>query len=120
MCKQIKLKRPKAKNIIKNVIAPSKRDALVQKLNVSKFSIMVDESTDIGTQSNMCVVVRFYDNGLKQIVSRFWDLVPVYDINDPEKVNQVATGENLFDSIMNSFKKHGTDFKNIVGFGSDG
>jgi len=68
----------------------------------------------------MCVVVKFYDGDLKHIVSRFWDLVPVYNVKDPDKVNQGATGENLFNCIMSSFEKHGIDFKNIVSFGSDG
>jgi len=42
ICKQIKLKRTKATNIIKNVIAPSEKDGLVEKLTSSKFSIVVD------------------------------------------------------------------------------
>lgn len=67
----MKLKRTKATNIIKNVIAPAEKQILCDKLNISKFSIMVDESTDIACQSTMCVVVRFYDYESKIVVSCF-------------------------------------------------
>lgn len=81
---------------------------------------MVDESTDIGTQSHMCIVVRFYDYEFKKIVSKFWVLVPVYDTNNPEKVNQGTTAKNLFECIINSFKKYDINMDNMIGFGSDG
>lgn len=107
--------------LMKNVFPDSAhKDILIKKLNFSKFSIMVDESTDIGTQSHMCIVVRFYDHELKKMVSKFWDLVPVYDINNPDKVNEGATAKNLFECIINSFKKYEINVNNIIGFGSDG
>lgn len=50
----MKLKRTKAPNIIKNVFASAEKDVLYKKLNSSKFSNMIDESTDIPCQSTMC------------------------------------------------------------------
>ncbi|CAI6355233.1 unnamed protein product [Macrosiphum euphorbiae] len=92
----MKLKRTKATNIIKNVIAPVEKEILSLKLNKSKFSIMIDESTDVACISNMCVVVVFFDTESKIIVTRFWDLVQVFDVKEPETVNKGATSENLF------------------------
>lgn len=77
ICQKLKLKRTKATNIIKNVIAPSEREVLTAKLNQTKFSVMMDESTDIACESIICVVVRFYDQDHGKIVSRFWDLIRV-------------------------------------------
>lgn len=77
ICQKLKLKRTKATNIIKNVIAPSEKEVLITKLNRTQFSVMVDESTDIACESTICVVVRFYDHEHRKIVSRFWDLIQV-------------------------------------------
>jgi len=54
---------------------------------------VVDESTDIATQSHMCIVVRFYDYDVQKMVSKCLDLVPVYNLNNPEKVNEGATAK---------------------------
>ncbi|XP_008178755.1 uncharacterized protein LOC103307974 [Acyrthosiphon pisum] len=114
----MKLKRTKATNIITNVIAPVEKEMLSLKLNKSKFSIMIDESTDVACISTMCV--RFFDTESKIIVTRFWDLVQVFDVKEPETVNKGATSENLFNKCIQSFETHNVDVKNIVGFGSDG
>lgn len=52
------MKRTKTTAIIKNVIGASQKVELVNKLKTCKFSIMTDESTDIGTIKTSCVVVR--------------------------------------------------------------
>lgn len=77
ICQKINLKRTKATNIIKNVIAPSEKEVLSKKINREKFSIMMDESTDIACESTICIVVRFYDHEHRKIVSQFWDLIQV-------------------------------------------
>ncbi|XP_060858585.1 uncharacterized protein LOC132935958 [Metopolophium dirhodum] len=120
ICKEMKLKRTKATNIITNVIAPVEKEMLSLKLNKSKFSIMIDESTDVACISTMCTVVRFFDTESKIIVTRFWDLVQVFDVKEPETVDKGATSENLFSKCIQSFENHNVDVKNIVGFGSDG
>ncbi|KAL5246087.1 hypothetical protein ACI65C_013495 [Semiaphis heraclei] len=45
--------------IIKHVIGASHKDDLAAQLKISKFSILTDESTDIGTVKTSCVVVRY-------------------------------------------------------------
>jgi len=77
ICQQIKIKRTKATNIIKHVIGPVEKKALINEVNTSKWSVMIDESTDIASVSTMCVVVRY--NTDKGVKTQFWDLLPVYD-----------------------------------------
>jgi len=55
---EINLKRTKTTAIIKNVIGVSHKDNLAAQLMKCKFSILTDESTDIGTVKTSCVVVR--------------------------------------------------------------
>ncbi|KAF0689644.1 DUF4371 domain-containing protein, partial [Aphis craccivora] len=110
ICQKMKLKRTKATNIIKNVIAPVEKQILCDKLNTSKFSIMVDESTDIACQSTMCVVVRFYDDESKIVVSRFWELLQT----------KVRLLKIFLTFALNRSKKKNINLDNLIGFGSDG
>jgi len=71
ICDKIKLKRTKVTNIIKNVIAPSSKNDLANILKNTKFSMMIDESTDVSCESTMCIVVRYYCVQKECIVSRF-------------------------------------------------
>jgi len=65
---------------------------------------MIDESTDVACISTMCVVVRFFDTESKIVVTRFWDLVQVFDVKDLETVDKGATSENLFNKCIHSFE----------------
>lgn len=58
IAQEINLKRTKTAAIIKHVIGASHKDDLAAQLKISKFSILTDESTDIGTVKTSCVVVR--------------------------------------------------------------
>lgn len=77
---------------------------LSQKFNRSKFSIMIEESTVVACMSTMYVVVIFFDTNSRIIATRFWDLcifkfffiVNVFDLNEPEQVDNGATSESLF------------------------
>jgi len=55
----ISTKRTKTTAIIKNVIGNSAKEELTESLKNNKFSILTDESTDIGTVNTSCVVVRY-------------------------------------------------------------
>jgi hypothetical protein len=68
------LKRTKCNAVIRNVIGETFKEQLVETLKETKFSILIDESTDISTVKTMCIVVRFYDNSKKKIVTKFFEL----------------------------------------------
>lgn len=114
------MKRTKATAIVTNVIGKSYKEELANKLKVSKFSVLSDESTDVGSIKTSCVVVRFFDPDRDCVDSKFWELCEVYNTNDPENVRDGATAENLYDGMMQTFKAHEIPVKNIIGFGADG
>ncbi|XP_060871765.1 uncharacterized protein LOC132945941 [Metopolophium dirhodum] len=62
------------------------------------FSLLTDESTDIGTIKTACVVVRYYDKGSKRIESTFWELHNVFDSNNPSS----ATAQHLYNGLINT------------------
>lgn len=53
------MKRTKTTAIIKNVIGDTQKNELANILRDVHFSLLTDESTDIGTIKTSCVVVRY-------------------------------------------------------------
>lgn len=53
----LKLGRTKATCIVKNVIGKNHKEDLVSNLMISPFSVIIDESTDVGTLKTMCICV---------------------------------------------------------------
>lgn len=60
IAKEIQMGRIKCTCVIKNVLGQCHFNEMVKELKCKKFSILIDESTDIGTIKNMCVCVRFF------------------------------------------------------------
>lgn len=117
IAQKMQMKKTKATAMIKNVIAVSEKENLTWDLKTNKFSILIDESTDLSCNKTMCIVVKFYDFNQSKIVSRIWDLCQVFNGNEPV---QGATAEHLFNLVKSSFDKHKVPFSNIIRFGADG
>ena len=56
---QIKLHRTKCIALIKNVISPELKSDLIQDLQNKKYTLIIDESTDVLTQKYLCILVRY-------------------------------------------------------------
>ncbi|CAH0730525.1 unnamed protein product, partial [Brenthis ino] len=116
----IKLKRTKCTGVIKNVIGECHKSDLKTLLKTTKFSVLVDESTDISSVKTMCIVVRLYDPETHKISRLLWELRPLFEKNDFDAANQGATGEAIYKSIIRSFQDENVPTENIIGFASDG
>lgn len=83
MCKKhfliadIKLHRTKCTNIIKYALAPHFTSQLVTDVGNNKFSILVDESTDISVTKILGTSIRYYSSSHKKIVTTFLGLVEI-------------------------------------------
>ncbi|XP_063826340.1 zinc finger MYM-type protein 6-like [Ostrinia nubilalis] len=117
VAKKIQLKHTKAQAVINNVVGRSEKDTLARDLQNSKFSVMIDESTDIAVVKTMCVVVRYYDYNHGKVLSRFWDLIQLFEFNQKD---YSANARHLFKLVIKSFEKYSVPLDNIVGFGADG
>lgn len=113
----LKMKHTKLQAVVNNVLGVAEKQDLGIDLKNEKFSVMVDESTDIGTVKTMCVVVRYYCKQQGRIVSKFWDLIQIFG---DEKAEHRSTAEHLYNAILKSFRDHSIPIENIIGFGSDG
>jgi len=71
IAKNLAMKRTKSTAIIKNVIGLSHKESLAVTLRKTKFSVLADESTDIGTVKTACVVIRLVIVYYKYIVNSY-------------------------------------------------
>ncbi|XP_046868347.1 uncharacterized protein LOC124460805 [Drosophila willistoni] len=74
---RIKLHRTKCTHIIKNVLAVHFYDDLHRDIGDKKFSLLLDESTDISFTKLLGVVVNYFSAEHGVVVSTFLSLIPV-------------------------------------------
>lgn len=109
IAKNINCSRTKTAALTKNVIGKYSFDSLVSSLQVSKFSLIVDESTDKGCIKHLALVARVVLN--YDVSDCFLALIPV----------QEATAATLYEAITSFFDDHNIEYKNnMIGFGADG
>lgn len=114
IAQNMQLKRTKATTIVTNVIGEYEKDNLVEYLKSAKFSVLVDETTDISTNKMICIIVRYYNSNVERIVSSFYELLEVH------KISSASTAKNLFNMVISAFENQNIPLDNIIGFGSDG
>lgn len=83
-----------------------------RKLRKTKFSILVDESADVSTSQNFCIMVRFAD--ASEVVSKFWGLMPIFTAEDPDGVAEGATGRRIFSAIMKTLSDFDIPVANML------
>lgn len=109
IAKQIKCGRTKLTSIINHVTGEVSSDILIRKLQDSKFSLIVDESTDLSSVKHLCMVVRTMIED--KVTDCFLGLIPLHD----------ATAKTLYESVISFFASNHIPYKeNMIGFGADG
>ncbi|CAG5001997.1 unnamed protein product [Parnassius apollo] len=117
IAKDIRLKRTKVQAVINNCIGETEKENLISDLKSQMFSILIDESTDIAVVKTVAVVVRYFDPMIGKVITRFWNLIQLFD---EKTTDHVANAEKLFNTVIGSFQKYEIPTENIIGFGSDG
>ena len=106
----LKLHRTKCAKLITNVVAKAYHEELIEELRGVKFSLLIDESTDVSVSKLLCLCVRFYSTKENVMKTEFLALLQITS----------ATGENLFKVISEYFAKIDVELANCIGFSSDG
>ncbi|KAJ8976023.1 hypothetical protein NQ317_008476 [Molorchus minor] len=102
-CQKYQLKANKSSECIiytYNIIASSYIDSLTMVLQNNKFSVLIDESTDIAVMKTAC------------IDTTIWELIPLF--------NYYENADTLYQSVIKTFTSKKISLDNIVGFVSDG
>lgn len=91
IAQEIKMGRTKAASITRNVIGACHFSTLIAKMKTQYFSILIDESTDIGAMKSMCICVQYFDLEECEIQTKFWSMVQVF--TNADEAVEGATGE---------------------------
>lgn len=106
----LRLHRTKCTALINSVVSPSLRDELISDMKGKKFSLMVDESTDVAVEKLLAVCARYFSEKSGEILTAFLGLYPVVQ----------ATGEALFLALTECLREHGLAFADCIGIACDG
>lgn len=109
---KVTLGRQKCTNIVKNVLASSVTEDLINILKVNKFSILIDEGTDIGLNKTMCVLVRYVNPQNGEVNTKLLDLLELNAVD--------CSAEKLFCEFKNLLIKFELPITNVIGMASDG
>lgn len=107
----ISLGRSKCTSIIKNVIAKHEIEKLVEYLRKHRFSILIDESTDISDTKIMCILVQFWSQKEKNVKTQLLELVSLDATN--------CSANNLFEKFKDALNSKDIPITNVVGMASD-
>lgn len=102
--------RTKTSAIVKNVVGNEHFTIICENLRRKKFSLIVDESTDLTTEKHLCLVVRYLNN--KNVIEdHFFYLIKL----------SKADANTLYSEIIHIFNRYDIPYKqNLIGFASDG
>lgn len=103
---KLKCSRTKATKIVVDRFGPKQQAGLVEKLKKVKFSILIDETTDVSSTKSLAVMVRYFENGVK---TSFLCLIDV-----PQ-----ATADVIFELIKKKLADWEIPMTNVIGFGAD-
>ncbi|KAF7998479.1 hypothetical protein HCN44_010849 [Aphidius gifuensis] len=106
----LRLHRTKCAAIIKYVVSPSLLSSLVTAIGDNKYSLIVDESTDVSCTKWMCLCVRYFNTKKGEIMTDFLGLFLVGE----------ATAECLYDSTIEFLTKINLKIQNMLAIGTDG
>jgi len=105
-----RLHRTKCSKIILNVVSPTLLEDIVADIGENRYSLIVDESTDVSITKYMAYCVRYYSKNLKSITTEFLGLVMI----------ERATAIDLRDGTLDFLKTIQLKPEKIIGLGVDG
>ncbi|KAL4090793.1 hypothetical protein QTP88_025568 [Uroleucon formosanum] len=96
---------PGIQNEIISICGDIIKSKIIQRVNAAEcFSVLADETTDIGRIEQMSVCLRYYDQGDKKIREDFLEFTPAVDL----------TGKGLATLIMSSLQNNGINCQFLV------
>ncbi|XP_026669810.1 uncharacterized protein LOC113464417, partial [Ceratina calcarata] len=107
----LSLARHKCTKIVKNVIAKREVEKIVECLRTCKFSVLIDESTDISDRKLMCIVVKYVSPISRNVNTQLLELLSL-DSTD-------CSASKIFETFKQFFTNKAIPLKNIVGLACD-
>jgi len=109
--KSMSMGRTKCSSLISNVLCPVETDRVVQNIQNTKFTIFIDETSDITNSKWMTFHVRYVNSDTLQVHSQ---LVKLIDIDAAD-----CSADKLFNAFKHEMLKLEIPFQNIVALSCD-
>lgn len=101
--------RTKCTQVINQVLAPHFRETLLQDIGTQKYSIILDESTDVSVSKFIGIIIRYFSPNMNSIVSSFLALEPI----------EKADARGIVTSLVKCLESHSLVIRNMIGIGTD-
>lgn len=107
--KDLKIGKGKAQYTTIDIIMKEGLEVMGKILQENKFSLIIDEATDIGTNKCLALVVRYYEISTGKIRDRFLAMLEVTN----------GTALAMHERIISFFMQYKIPISNLIGFASD-
>lgn len=107
--RDMKLHRTKCSEILKNVLGPHFKSNLRKDVGDSKYSLIIDESTDITVHKYLGLVIRYSSSSMKKVTSTFFALIQL----------ETCNARGIVDAIVKAIQEMDLNIQNMVGLGTD-
>ncbi|KAJ8041329.1 hypothetical protein HOLleu_12119 [Holothuria leucospilota] len=107
--KGVTLGKQKATNTVRQTLGFYYMKENIDILKSRKFSIIIDETTDSSTQSQMAVLATYFDEINFRMSLIFVDLISMPD----------GKADTIYNTVLQCFKDKNIPMKNIIGFCAD-
>ncbi|XP_061464100.1 coenzyme Q-binding protein COQ10 homolog B, mitochondrial isoform X1 [Rhineura floridana] len=108
--KDISLHRTKCSTIIRDIIGPTVHKELLRDIGNGYYSLIIDESSDVSSQKQLCLMVRYFSNKLKCIVSSFAGII-TFTASDSDFITE---------ALLLFLNENKLNIKKCVGIAADG
>ena len=107
--RQVTLGKQKATNVIRQVLGFYSIKLCVSKLKANKFSLIIDETTDRSTTSQLAIVGVYFDDTSYKLETILIDLVPLPN----------GTANTIYETLIGTLKEKDIPMRNVIGFSAD-
>ncbi|XP_066944582.1 SCAN domain-containing protein 3-like [Macrobrachium rosenbergii] len=107
---RMKMGATKCTALVTHVLGPTLSEKLIEDIGNSKFSILVDESTDSSKMKHLCVVVRYFSEKQESIITQYLGLIRIED----------ASANGLYTAMKEFFKVKHIQEDKCIGLACDG
>ena len=101
--------RTKTAALVTHALAPAINEPIIKACQEQPFTILCDGGNDNYEKKYFGIMVRFWNERLDKVVTRFLG-APIVNI---------ATGENLFNAMSKVLEMYDIPWRNVIGFASD-
>ena len=108
-CYEVQEQAHQTRCIVKNFLAKRFKTQLIETLQKTNFSIIIDETTDIASKKQLALVVRYFCE--KELIVKSMLLCLI------ELTKSDAT--TVTTSLVSTFEKYSIPLANIIGYASD-